>query len=191
MKKLTPTQQGVVHGATKAIVVSTLFLVSSVNVIPGNIFSPSFLLHAIDKYSSSPIKFSLRVDAVFVLPLLLMSIIRLANLRFASPQDIDGSGLTVGTAKAKELQAVLQNTLEQTVLKVSTHVVYAAVMPPSCLGAIFASGILFTVGRIFFIRGYRFGAPGRALGFGLTFYPTFLMLVATVLRIIYEVLVGM
>jgi hypothetical protein len=31
---------------------------------------------------------------------------------------------------------------------------------------------LFLLGRVLFIGGYRKGAGGRALGFGLTFYPT-------------------
>jgi uncharacterized membrane protein YecN with MAPEG domain len=40
---------------------------------------------------------------------------------------------------------------------------------------------MFFVGRLLFIRGYADGAPARALGFALTFYPTQLMLIAVLL----------
>ena len=45
---------------------------------------------------------------------LLLCIARLAKHRFTTPQDIHGSALTEGTERAKLLQALLQNTLEQT-----------------------------------------------------------------------------
>jgi uncharacterized membrane protein YecN with MAPEG domain len=41
------------------------------------------------------------------------------------------------------------------------------------------AALLFVVGRISFFAGYAHGAPSRAFGFALTFYPTALMLVAT------------
>ena len=107
---------------------------------------------------------------------LMVSIMRVANYRFASPDDIDGSGLTPGTDRVLVLRAILQNTLEQAVLAVAAYSIWAAVMPLSWLRAIPVAALLFTTGRILFARGYDSGAGGRAMGFGLTAYPTFGML---------------
>jgi len=108
---------------------------------------------------------------------LMVSIMRVANHRFDSPDDIDGSGLTVGTDRVLVLRAILQNTLEQAVLAVAAYLIWAAVMPHSWLRAIPVAALLFVTGRMLFARGYQRGASGRAMGFGLTAYPTFGMLV--------------
>jgi uncharacterized membrane protein YecN with MAPEG domain len=108
----------------------------------------------------------------------------LARHRFFTPEDIDGGGLTKGTAQAQVLQATLQNTLEQTVLALSVHAVWAAEMPASWQAVIPAAAILFFIGRVLFWRGYARGAPGRALGFALTFYPTVAMLLLIVGRLV-------
>ena len=50
-------------------------------------------------------------------------------------------------------------------------------MPLAWQAAVPAAVILFVVGRALFWRGYASGAPGRALGFALTFYPQVVMLV--------------
>jgi hypothetical protein len=107
---------------------------------------------------------------------LMICIMRVANHRFSSPDDIDGSGLTVGTDRVLVLRAILQNTLEQAVLTVVAYLIWATVMPHSWLRAIPIAAMLFVAGRFLFARGYRRGAPGRAMGFGLTAYPTFGML---------------
>jgi len=108
---------------------------------------------------------------------LMICIMRVANHRFATPEDIDGSGLTAGTARVLVLRAILQNTLEQAVLAVGAYLVWAAVTPLGWLRAIPVASLLFVTGRILFARGYERGAPGRAMGFGLTAYPTFGMVV--------------
>ena len=107
---------------------------------------------------------------------LLATIGALGNRRFLSPEDIDGSGLTSGTAEAKILQSVLQNTLEQVVLAVIVHVACAVLLPIEWMAALPVAAILFALGRSLFWRGYHRGAPARALGFGLTLYPTVLLL---------------
>src|SRR3990170_5790080 len=108
---------------------------------------------------------------------LMISIMRVANHRFSSPEDIDGSGLTDGTPHVCVLRAILQNTLEQAVLAVAAYAIWAAAMPYVWLRAIPIAALLFVAGRVLFARGYAQGAPGRATGFGLTAYPTFGMLV--------------
>jgi MAPEG family len=77
------------------------------------------------------------------------------------------------------------NTLEQAVLAVAAYAIWAVVMPYGWLGSIVVAALLFVAGRVLFARGYVRGAPGRALGFGLTAYPTFGMLatVAVVLSL--------
>jgi hypothetical protein len=71
----------------------------------------------------------------------------------------------------------LQNTLEQTVLAFLVHLAWATVMPVSRVSVIPAATLLFLFGRVLFTWRYRGGAPARALGFALTFYPSVLMLI--------------
>jgi hypothetical protein len=113
-----------------------------------------------------------------LLPMLTLAfaIGRVANHRFYTPEDIDGAGLTSGTLQARLHRAILRNTLEQAVLAVAAYAIWAVVMPYSWLRSIAVAALLFVAGRVLFARGYKRGAPGRALGFGLTAYPTFGML---------------
>ena len=115
---------------------------------------------------------------------LMVSIMRVANYRFASPDDIDGSGLTAGTDRVLVLRAILQNTLEQAVLAVAAYLIWAAVMPLGWLRAIPVAAFLFMTGRVFFARGYDGGAAARAMGFGLTAYPTFGMLATVTIALL-------
>jgi len=121
---------------------------------------------------------------------LMISIMRVANFRFSSPEDIDGSGLTDGTPQARVLRAILQNTLEQVVLAVAAYAIWAAVMPYAWLRVVPVAAVLLVAGRVLFARGYARGAPGRATGFGLTAYPTFGMLVTIVVFLAFRLLFG-
>ena len=112
--------------------------------------------------------------------MLAVCIARLAAHRFRTPQDLDGSGLTAGTETAKILQALLQNTLEQTVLAVPVYAAFSLFAPARLLAVTPLAALLFVLGRLLFFRGYRRGAGGRALGFALTFYPTLLLLVGAI-----------
>ena len=117
-----------------------------------------------------------------VLPafVLFVCIARLAKHRFFTPEDIHGSGLTGGTDKAKLLQALLQNTLEQACLALPVYTATSIVAPAPLLPAVPAAAAMFLVGRLFFFAGYANGAPSRAYGFGLTFYPTVMLLLFVV-----------
>lgn len=112
---------------------------------------------------------------------------RLARHRFFTREDIDGGGLSPGTQRAQMLQSILQNTLEQTVLASLAYLIWAVVMPHAWLASIPAAAALFVLGRLLFSRGYERGAAARALGFALTFYPTVLMLAASVVALAYHV----
>lgn len=117
---------------------------------------------------------------------LMVSIMRVANHRFYSPDDIDGSGLTEGTPQVRVLRAILQNTLEQAVLAVAAYAIWAAAMPHGWLRVIPIAAAFFVAGRVLFTRGYARGAPGRATGFALTAYPTFGMLAAVAVVLLFR-----
>ena len=106
---------------------------------------------------------------------LLVAIARLARHRFFTPEDLDGSGLTQGTETARILQAILQNTLEQVTLALPIYLLWALTLPSTWQAVIPLNALLFVLGRVLFARGYAHGAPARALGFALTFYPTVAM----------------
>lgn len=144
-------------------------------------FGPKLLTQG--TFTGERIAFALKADLVIVLWLGL-SIGRLARHRFFTPEDIDGGGVTQGTETANVLQATLQNTLEQTVLAVLAHTIWAVTMPVAWVSTIPAAVILFLIGRVLFLRGYAGGAPSRAIGFALTFYPSILMLVVIVFWVI-------
>jgi hypothetical protein len=174
---LTEKQHGVVRGIVPALAVS-------VTGIAGAIWlSPGWLIPGDDP--AGRIAFVMRWDLLVVFWLIVQTG-ALARLRFFSPEDIDGGGMSAGTAAARKGQAILQNTLEQVVLAVFVHVAWAAIMPVRALAAIPVAAVLFAIGRALFWRGYGRGAAGRALGFGLTFYPSALMFlilaVAVILR---------
>jgi len=111
---------------------------------------------------------------------LAVCIARLARHRFFTPEDIDGSGLTQGTAQAGVLQALLQNTLEQLALALPAYVAWAVLAPAALVGLLPVAALLFVLGRALFFLGYARGAPARAPGFALTFYPTLLLLAGAV-----------
>lgn len=120
--------------------------------------------------------------SVLILPAvaLAIAIARLAKHRFFTPQDIDGSALTTGTDRARLLQALLQNTLEQLGLAVPVYIGWALLAPVSLLPTLAAAAILFLLGRLLFFASYARGAAARAFGFSLTFYPTMVLLLALI-----------
>ena len=165
---LTDKQKGVIRGVIPAAALSVVGLCGAslwlpVSTLPAN--EPGARIAWAVQWSLLPIL------------TLMIAVARVGNHRFSTPEDIDGSGLTSGTQQIRVLRSVLQNTLEQTVLAVVAYVIWAVVMPRKWLWSIAIASLLFVAGRIFFSRGYTRGAPGRALGFGLTAYPTFGMLV--------------
>jgi MAPEG family len=115
---------------------------------------------------------------------LLVCIARLARLRFFTTEDIAGAGLTQGSAKAKLLQAILQNTLEQTLLAFIGYGAWVFLAPADRIGLIIIFAAYFAIGRLLFTIGYSFGAIARSFGFTLTFYPT----VALYLALLVEVM---
>ena len=174
--ELTEKQRGVVRGVIPAALLSLVGLCGVSLLLPVSalpVDEPGARLAWALQWSLLPIL------------TLMVAIGRVANLRFYTPEDIDGAGLTDGTPQARLHRAILQNTLEQAVLAVAAYAIWAVVMPHGWLRCIAVAALLFVAGRLLFARGYTRGAPGRALGFGLTAYPTFGMLatVAVVLSL--------
>ncbi len=79
---------------------------------------------------------------------------------------------------------MLQNTLEQTLLALTVHLIWVVVMPLSWIAAVPAAAIMFFSGRLLFIHGYSKEAPSRALGFALTFYSSVIMLLTIIVVIL-------
>lgn len=170
---LSVRQTGVLKGMLLALAVAGAALAAAAAVQP---FPPAAVATL-----GGRLTILLAWEILVILPLG-VSIGLLARHRFFTPEDMDGSGLTPGTDRARMLQAVLHNTLEQTTLAFGAHLLWAAVMPPAWLGAVPAAAVMFITGRIAFFLGYASGAPARAFGFALTFYPSLIMLLAVLLR---------
>jgi len=168
---LTVKQLGVLKGMIVGAATTIIVIVGAIVTGPMSLSTEATV--------AERLAFALRADA-FIALWLGASIGLLAKHRFFTPEDIDGGGLSRGSETANVLQATLQNTLEQTVLAVLVHLVWAILMPVSWISAIPAAVILFMCGRVLFLRGYRGGAPSRAIGFTLTFYPSVLMLLLVV-----------
>lgn len=91
-----------------------------------------------------------------------------ASGRFRSPDDIGGSARGAPSPTLAFKVAVLQNSLEQTVLAVGCHLILATVLRAGEMVLISTLVALFLVGRVAFAIGYRRGRTGRAFGMALT-----------------------
>lgn len=174
---LSGKQIGVLRGMAAGLVLTGAALGAAITWPPRALVPPLAL--------SSPLATALAWDVAVVL-CLAVHVGLLARHRFFTPEDIDGSALTAGTPRAHALQAALQNTLEQVVLAVPTHLAWAALMPRGWQAAVPAAVVLFVAGRVLFAYGLTRGAPARALGFALTFYPTVALLVVLALRLVED-----
>ena len=181
MAGLNDKQKGVVRNVIPAAVLTVVGLCGVSLLLPLNMLP-------LDE-PGARIAWALKWALLPVLTLM-VAIMRVANHRFSTPEDIDGSGLTDGTPEVRVLRAVLQNTLEQAVLAVAAYAIWAVAMPYSWLRLIPIAALLFVAGRVLFARGYARGAPGRATGFGLTAYPTFGMLASTAAVMVIRFVIG-
>ena len=166
---LTDKQVGVLKGMAAGLAITAASLsLATIGVLEPLVPAPDAALMS-----------ALKWDTLIVVCLTL-NIAVLARHRFFTPDDIDGGGLSKGTPTAQLLQSILQNTLEQTVLALGVHAIWASTMPQTWQPAVPAAAAMFVVGRIMFWRGYSKGATARAFGFALTFYPSVVMLLIIV-----------
>ena len=178
-ESLRDQQRAVKRGQVIGLAIATIVLGLGIALVPTSLTDEST--------PGERLAFALKAD-ILVVFWLVHCVAMLGRHRFYSAEDIGGAGLTSPTAKARELQAVLQNTLEQVVLAIVVHALWAVVMPVRWAAGILAATGLFALGRFFFIRGYSRGAGARALGFVLSFYPTmFMLFVVIVVTIITSV----
>eukprot|EP00761_Pharyngomonas_kirbyi_P000072 gb/GECH01000072.1/.p1 GENE.gb/GECH01000072.1/~~gb/GECH01000072.1/.p1 ORF type:complete len:185 (+),score=24.68 gb/GECH01000072.1/:1-555(+) len=170
-KAMSNKQYGVLQGMVIGALLSILIVGGAVcNVLPSLLH-----FHPQNDDISSRLQFFVSYLPLLSIPLVL-AIGRMAGLRFFSPQDIDGSGLTTQTTQtARVYQAVIQNTLEQTVIAIPGHLIWCVSMPLSGQHAGPLAAVMFIWGRLLFAVGYSSGAEARSLGFTLTFYPTVVM----------------
>lgn len=114
--------------------------------------------------------FALRLNIVIGLWVVL-AIRKVARIRFESAQDNAGSAYSEPSPRLKVAAAFLQNTLEQGFVAVLGNLALATVPGPQPLAFLPAAVILFSLGRVTFLRGYHHGAGGRAFGVATTAIP--------------------
>ena len=163
---LSIKQKGVLKGMLIGFVISLVTILMGMYLDPFEIHRSGTLLTRLHV---------LCFAAVLPTLTLIISVGRLAKHRFFHAEDIDGSGLTEGSKKAKILQSLLQNTLEQWVIALSVYVMWCMLMPTKWLSSILLCAVLFAVGRLLFFTGYSKGAAHRAIGFTLCFYASILL----------------
>jgi len=164
---LSRKQHGVLRGMAGGAAIAGAIIIFGIGLNPFG-FSPQLSLEG---------RVSVAIQSSSLLAICLaVAIGRLARHRFFTPEDIDGGGLRPGSNRAILLQSLLQNTLEQSVLALLTYVAWAAAMPADWLSVVPLAAVSFMLGRLLFFAGYGSGAPSRALGFTMAFYPSLAML---------------
>lgn len=96
---------------------------------------------------------------------------QVSSRRFQSPEDRPGAAFAPPSPVLAVRAAVLQNSLEQTVLVVGTTLIVATVLRGPELVLIPLMVILYVIGRIAFATNYARGAAARAFGMALTAAP--------------------
>ena len=163
--RFSASQRGVLVGAVAAALCTAAVFA----VAPGWITT-----------SGAPLEVAVKWLCLPALSLLAM-IGRMANMRFLNAALIDGQDGGPGSA-ADRAQRVLRNTTEQAVLAALAWPALAIQLAPTQAGLFPALAVSFLIGRVAFALGYAKGAAGRAFGFGLTFYPTVVVVIWASLR---------
>lgn len=155
-------QRGIIIASIAAIAVSLALLVIAYLWLPPAVFGLEATMDAGER-----IAFALKADiGVF---LWLAGCVRgVSSGRFNSPADIRGSAYGPPSPAIAVKAAVLQNSLEQTVLAVGAHLCLAAALRGQELVLVPVLVLLYLVGRVCFAAGYTRGASGRAFGMALT-----------------------
>lgn len=174
---MTEKQTGVLRG----MMIGTAIAVAV--VVIGTWYNPLNINESSDEIDRLGIAIkSALLPAVF----LVISVARLAKHRFFTPEDIDGGGFSQDTERAKVLQSLLQNTMEQFCIAFVVYLAWAIVMPATWMSVVPLAAITFVIGRIMFFTGYEKGAPARSVGFTLAFYPSILMLICIIGNLVWQ-----
>jgi hypothetical protein len=169
---LSPDQMGIVRGSALALLLAGAVLAAAWAWLPPEWVGAAYGLAAGDRLA-----YALKTE----LPVFLWlagAVRAVSSRRFKSPADIGGSAFWPPSPNLAIPLAVLQNSLEQTVLFLGAHLILATVLRDGELIVLPVMVALYLVGRITFAWGYRRGASGRAFGMTLTAAPTIFGLVA-------------
>ena len=145
--------------------------------------SPPLLGAARDMATADRLAYALKWE----LPVLvwLAGCLRLvASIRYRSDEDRPGAAYGPPSARLAVPAAVLQNSLEQTVLAVGAHLILAVVLRGEELILIPALVTLYLLGRVMFAIGYAKGAAARAFGMALTGASTLAAMVIAIVLLI-------
>ena len=114
--------------------------------------------------------FALRANLILGL-WVVVAVRMVAKVRFSSAADSAGSAFSRPSARLAVPAAFLQNTLEQSFTAAVAFLALATVGGGAALAYIAAAVLLFSLGRVTFLRGYPHGAGGRAFGIATTALP--------------------
>lgn len=165
-------QLGILRGSALALTVAIAVIGAGYEWLPARWFGLNDSMTMGDH-----IAFALKAD----LPLFiwLAWCVRLvSSRRFRSPIDRKGAAFGPSSEEIAIPKALLQNSLEQTVLAVGAHLVLATVLRGPELVIIPLLVALYLVGRLTFSLRYSEGAAQRSFGMALTASPTIASYVA-------------
>ena len=164
-------QRGIRNGALSALLVTLAAFAISISLpLPYAEF---------DEFSGS--ETLLAIIAALLVGSLAVAIMNVANQRFFEPLDRNAAAAGTSTERIAQLQAILRNTHEQVTIAALVYFIAAMLLPVGWTDLILVASILFATGRLFFAKGYSKGAAARAFGFGLTFYPSILLAVLSLI----------
>ena len=166
-------QQQVKYGAAAAAVTSVIFIYFGYRFYP---FEIPKLMTMADRLA-----FVFQFE-LFAMLMLLAGIGSIAKQRFQNKDAIDGATSNLPSAIEINLR-YLQNTLEQFVLVVIAHLVLVTVIDSESVKIIPILVCWWVIGRILFWVGYHQFPVGRAVGFGITFYPTVCVIAYGIYRV--------
>lgn len=161
-KRLSSDQVGIVRASAVALAFAAVVLVVGYAWLPPELFGLSPEMDFGER-----IAFTLKASILMFL-WLAGCVGAVSRGRFYSPADIRGSAFGKPSPAIAVRAAVLQNSLEQTVLAFGAHLTLAALLRKTELVLIPLLVALFLVGRITFAFGYAKRVSGRAFGMALT-----------------------
>lgn len=109
---------------------------------------------------------------LFILVWIMIGIGMGSTGRRHSVEDIRGSAYSLPSPKIAVAVAFLQNTFEQSVVAVFTHLAVVLLLGLKVMPFIIGSVLLFSIGPIAFLAGYQRGASARSFGMALTALPS-------------------
>ena len=121
---------------------------------------------------------------LFAALILLAAIGTVGNQRALSAEAIDGSTVLTGSIDIN--RRVLQNTLEQLMLALLSHLCLATFVSMAAIKIIPILITWWIFGRIAFWYGYHQSPLGRAFGFGATMYPTIAVIFFDVYHVVFS-----